>query len=167
VISQWIEAKRTKDFVTADRLRKELRDQGIDPDGTRANVETGFNRNPGRDNPWWTETRPGDWRCPECGANVFASRNACYKCHAPKPAGGGPPAFSHGGGYGGGKGGGGGGYGGYGGGGGGGGYGGGGRDVGGSSRDRPLHSHTHPRDNGYTYDRVTGDRIKKPDGDRR
>ena len=68
MISQWIEAKRTKDFVTADRLRKELRDQGIDPDGTRANVETGFNRNPGRDNPWWTETRPGDWRCPECGS---------------------------------------------------------------------------------------------------
>ena len=53
--------------------------------------------------------------------------------------------------------------GGYGGGGyGGGGYGGGGR-YGGSStldRDAPLRAHTHARDNGYTYDRVTGDRIK-------
>ena len=65
-----------------------------------------------------------------------------------------------GGGYGGG------GQGGYGGGGqggyGGGGYGGGGR-YGGSStldRDAPLRAHTHARDNGYTYDRVTGDRIK-------
>ena len=46
VITQWVEAKRNKDFATADRLRKELRDAGIDPDGTRANVDTGFNRNP-------------------------------------------------------------------------------------------------------------------------
>ena len=53
--------------------------------------------------------------------------------------------------------------GGYGGGGyGGGGYGGGGRYGGGSTldRDAPLRAHTHARDNGYTYDRVTGDRIK-------
>ena len=46
MIAQWVEAKRNKDFATADRLRKELRDAGIDPDGTRANVDTGFNRNP-------------------------------------------------------------------------------------------------------------------------
>ena len=45
---------------------------------------------------------------------------------------------------------------------GGGGYGGGGRYGGGSTLDRnaPLRAHTHARDNGYTYDRVTGDRIK-------
>ena len=24
----------------------------------------------------------------------------------------------------------------------------------------PVRAHKHPRDNGYTYDRVTGDRIK-------
>ena len=42
---------------------------------------------------------------------------------------------------------------------GGGGYGGGGR-YGGVHRDAPLRAPTHPRDNGYTYDRVTGDRIK-------
>eukprot|EP01043_Picozoa_sp_COSAG02_P022243 COSAG02_NODE_1151_length_14205_cov_1183.813342_4_plen_513_part_00 len=29
--------------------------------------------------------RPGDWRCPSCGANVFASKRSCFKCHAPKP----------------------------------------------------------------------------------
>ena len=39
----------------------------------------------------------GDWNCPECGAMVFASKNACYKCKTPKPAGSGD-----GGGYGGG-----------------------------------------------------------------
>merc|ERR1719453_244095 len=43
-------------------------------------------------------TRPGDWTCPGCNANVFASKNACFKCGAPKPMGG-PPMM--GGGYGG------------------------------------------------------------------
>ena len=45
---------------------------------------------------------------------------------------------------------------------GGGGGGGGGRYGGGATldRDAPLRVHTHARDNGYTYDRVTGDRIK-------
>ena len=35
------------------------------------------------------ETRPGDWTCSGCGANVFASKNSCFRCrphptlHAP------------------------------------------------------------------------------------
>ena len=33
--------------------------------------------------------RPGDWTCPRCSANVFASKSACYKCGEPKPPGGG------------------------------------------------------------------------------
>ena len=44
------------------------------------------------------ETRPGDWTCAGCGANVFASKNSCFRCrphptlaglhapHAPQPA---------------------------------------------------------------------------------
>eukprot|EP00277_Geminigera_cryophila_P013592 CAMPEP_0179449970 /NCGR_PEP_ID=MMETSP0799-20121207/33805_1 /TAXON_ID=46947 /ORGANISM="Geminigera cryophila, Strain CCMP2564" /LENGTH=170 /DNA_ID=CAMNT_0021243323 /DNA_START=119 /DNA_END=631 /DNA_ORIENTATION=- len=28
--------------------------------------------------------RDGDWTCPSCGANVFASKSECYKCHTPK-----------------------------------------------------------------------------------
>jgi tRNA pseudouridine13 synthase len=32
--------------------------------------------------------RPGDWTCPSCGANVFASKSSCFKCRAPKPGGG-------------------------------------------------------------------------------
>ena len=32
--------------------------------------------------------RPGDWTCPRCSANVFASKSACYKCGEPKPSGG-------------------------------------------------------------------------------
>jgi len=35
------------------------------------------------------KTRPGDWTCPECQANVFASRTECFKCRAPKPGSGG------------------------------------------------------------------------------
>mmetsp|Transcript_1897 Transcript_1897/g.5569 ORF Transcript_1897/g.5569 Transcript_1897/m.5569 type:complete len:153 (+) Transcript_1897:88-546(+) len=35
------------------------------------------------------ETRPGDWECPSCRANVFASKDACFKCGEPKPRSGG------------------------------------------------------------------------------
>ena len=28
------------------------------------------------------EVREGDWKCPMCGANVFASKNECFKCGA-------------------------------------------------------------------------------------
>ena len=42
--------------------------------------------------------RPGDWTCNNCGANVFASKLACFRCHTPKPgfeagnmSNGGPP----------------------------------------------------------------------------
>eukprot|EP00752_Nemacystus_decipiens_P017892 g16041.t1 len=69
--------------------------------------------------------RPGDWECPNCGNNCFASRVECNRCQTPKPMGAGGGYERGGGGYGGGGGyqGGGGGYGGGGyGGGGGGGY---------------------------------------------
>jgi len=33
--------------------------------------------------------RPADWDCPKCGANVFGSKSACFKCGEPKPGGGG------------------------------------------------------------------------------
>jgi ribosomal protein L40E len=29
--------------------------------------------------------KPGDWICQECNALVFASKNSCFKCSAPKP----------------------------------------------------------------------------------
>lgn len=31
--------------------------------------------------------RDGDWRCTSCGANVFASKTACFKCGTPKGGG--------------------------------------------------------------------------------
>lgn len=36
------------------------------------------------------EKRPGDWTCPSCGANVFASKIACYQCRTPRPESAGP-----------------------------------------------------------------------------
>eukprot|EP00658_Telonema_sp_P-2_P067879 TRINITY_DN5681_c0_g1_i1.p1 TRINITY_DN5681_c0_g1~~TRINITY_DN5681_c0_g1_i1.p1 ORF type:complete len:380 (+),score=20.53 TRINITY_DN5681_c0_g1_i1:125-1264(+) len=39
-------------------------------------------------------TRPGDWTCPSCSSNVFASRTACYKCNAAKPPGVPPTGLS-------------------------------------------------------------------------
>ena len=33
------------------------------------------------------DVRPGDWTCPNCGANVFASKNNCFRCQTPRPGG--------------------------------------------------------------------------------
>eukprot|EP01084_Bolivina_argentea_P056041 102619_1 len=30
--------------------------------------------------------RPGDWSCPDCSANCFASKDSCFKCGAKKPS---------------------------------------------------------------------------------
>lgn len=32
-----------------------------------------------------SDVRPGDWTCPGCGANVFASKMNCFRCQTPKP----------------------------------------------------------------------------------
>ena len=31
------------------------------------------------------DVRPGDWTCPSCGANCFASKSNCFRCNTPKP----------------------------------------------------------------------------------
>ena len=30
------------------------------------------------------DVKPGDWTCEECGANVFARRQKCFRCGAPR-----------------------------------------------------------------------------------
>ncbi|KAJ1476657.1 hypothetical protein T484DRAFT_1824227 [Baffinella frigidus] len=32
-----------------------------------------------------SDVRPGDWRCPGCQSNVFASKSHCFKCNTAKP----------------------------------------------------------------------------------
>ena len=44
------------------------------------------------------EVRPGDWTCPNCSANVFASKSTCFRCQTPRPTGGGGGAGGGGGG---------------------------------------------------------------------
>ena len=34
-----------------------------------------------------SEWRAGDWACPGCGANVFKTNDACFKCGSARPAG--------------------------------------------------------------------------------
>jgi len=34
-----------------------------------------------------SQRRAGDWTCPICKFNVFASKNECRKCHTNKPSG--------------------------------------------------------------------------------
>ena len=62
-LDRWVEAKRKKDFATADRLREELNALGIKPD----------------------EVRKGDseWLCTGCGASNWAKRTECFKCKRP------------------------------------------------------------------------------------
>ena len=50
--------------------------------GTRQSGQGGYDSAPKAD------VRPGDWTCPNCGANCFASRVSCFKCQTPKPGGG-------------------------------------------------------------------------------
>ena len=42
------------------------------------------------------DVRPGDWNCPKCAANVFASKFSCFKCGEPKPGIGGAAAVAQG-----------------------------------------------------------------------
>jgi len=44
------------------------------------------------------DSRPGDWTCPACGANVFGSKSSCFKCNEPKPRTGGREDDRYGGG---------------------------------------------------------------------
>eukprot|EP00660_Eupelagonema_oceanica_P012845 gene12845-13622_t len=34
------------------------------------------------------QMRPGDYTCPACGSHNFSRRTDCFRCHAPRPAGG-------------------------------------------------------------------------------
>ena len=40
-LDQWVNAKRAKDFVTADRIRMELRARGVEPDKVRPALSSG------------------------------------------------------------------------------------------------------------------------------
>jgi hypothetical protein len=43
------------------------------------------------------DVRPGDWPCPNCGTNCFASKAFCFKCKTSKPGSEGMAPFQGGG----------------------------------------------------------------------
>ena len=64
-------------------------DHGIDgavDGGFNGGVDGGFDGGNAGGN-----VRPGDWSCPSCGINNFASRIKCFKCGTPKPGTEGEP----------------------------------------------------------------------------
>eukprot|EP00931_Biecheleriopsis_adriatica_P018558 TRINITY_DN1296_c0_g2_i1.p1 TRINITY_DN1296_c0_g2~~TRINITY_DN1296_c0_g2_i1.p1 ORF type:complete len:187 (-),score=24.69 TRINITY_DN1296_c0_g2_i1:117-608(-) len=94
------EARRSRDFDKADRMRDELRDMNVrvddteltwnGPGGTRGNVNNpGGKGGGGGGGAPRVERRDGDWDCPNCGKLVFASKDTCFSCGEPKPRGGG------------------------------------------------------------------------------
>jgi len=94
------DARRAKDFDLADDIMDELTQLGV---GFLDDREmTWFAAAPPLDAPqnqqqgpaglaWGPDNnlgkRAGDWSCPECGANVFASKMECYRCSCPRPGG--------------------------------------------------------------------------------
>lgn len=41
------------------------------------------------------DVRPGDWQCPKCNSNVFASKSSCFKCGTQKNEVPAPAAMGH------------------------------------------------------------------------
>jgi len=72
---------RTSDRVDShgsDRTSDRASDGGADHHGSDHCSGSGRGDSVGGD------TRPGDWTCPRCGMNVFASKTCCFKCGTPK-----------------------------------------------------------------------------------
>ena len=75
------ESRRDRDADRyRDRSRSPARD-GFGGDGGAPPAPSGGDGPPGGRG----DVRPGDWTCNGCGANVFASKTACFRCQAPKP----------------------------------------------------------------------------------
>ena len=70
-------ARGAKQFRSADRLLAELHDMGVEVLDKERTWRGGCDP---------ATLRRGDWSCPACGENCFASRSECFKCHAPKPS---------------------------------------------------------------------------------
>lgn len=99
-------ARGAKDFDLADDIMDELTRLGVAFTDDREKTWFAPDSSPRSPAPTWQEGEPdaqwgpdnnlgkraGDWACPECGANVFASKSVCYRCQCPQPGGAGPRA---------------------------------------------------------------------------
>merc|ERR1712060_97104 len=75
---KWVEVKRA--------IARDLMPPGSTPTpsdkGKGKGTSTGSSGGSNAD----SDSRPGDWVCAECRATVFASKDSCFKCGAPRPA---------------------------------------------------------------------------------
>eukprot|EP00930_Biecheleria_cincta_P018699 TRINITY_DN14472_c0_g1_i1.p1 TRINITY_DN14472_c0_g1~~TRINITY_DN14472_c0_g1_i1.p1 ORF type:complete len:164 (+),score=21.29 TRINITY_DN14472_c0_g1_i1:101-592(+) len=97
LVNERQQARRDRDFKTADDIRDELKDMGVrvddtnftwdGPDGTSGRVSGPGGRGGGGGGGGCggPERRDGDWDCPRCGKLVFASKDECFSCGEPKP----------------------------------------------------------------------------------
>ena len=74
----------------SDRLPESVGFRGVGEMGGRQGVEESLGlvliRGRRKDDPGRAfNARPGDWMCPSCNNNNFASRTACFRCSTPKP----------------------------------------------------------------------------------
>ena len=94
------DARRAKDFDLADDIMHELTQLGVGflDDGEMtwfavAPPEAAPREQGPAAGTWGPDNnlgkRKGDCSCPNCGANVFASKMECYRCSTPRPGGGG------------------------------------------------------------------------------
>jgi len=84
-----LENDRVADRAVQECGGKEFQGQQISVQraGSRGSKGKGEGKGKGGGASFGSQVRkPGDWECPDCGTNNFASRSACFKCHAPKPA---------------------------------------------------------------------------------
>mmetsp|Transcript_13974 Transcript_13974/g.30298 ORF Transcript_13974/g.30298 Transcript_13974/m.30298 type:complete len:188 (-) Transcript_13974:359-922(-) len=109
-LDRWVEAKRCRDFGTADRIRGELESRGIKAEQVRPHVwePPGARRAPGQHPgaesmlgrgmdgagarsregtpklPPGIDPSVGDWPCQSCGNWNWARRKECNQCHVAK-----------------------------------------------------------------------------------
>jgi len=105
------QCRRDRNFDKADELRDQLRGMGVNiddtdltwrgPGGFEGQVANGGSFGGGGGGGGGSgagiQRRDGDWDCPQCGKMVFASKDECFSCGAPKPRGGGGRGYDGGG----------------------------------------------------------------------
>jgi len=85
LLDTWVQAKRNKDYKEADRIRDQLRQQGIEPTMPSEQPKTVSGWKSVDKVPPNIDPSVGDWRCDNCGNWNWARRDGCNKCGAAKP----------------------------------------------------------------------------------